>query len=57
MDFKKFIQENKNAISELARRNSKYDVQGHALLTKEDIEEECWDKMYKELSGKEVENE
>ena len=57
MDFKKFIQENKNVISELARRNSKYDVQGHALLTKEDIEEECWDKMYKELSGKEVENE
>ena len=48
MDFEKFIQDNKVAISELARRNSKYDVQGHALLTKEEIEEVCWDELYKE---------
>lgn len=46
MDFEKFIQDNKVAISELARRNSKYDVQGHALLTKEDIEEDCLDVYY-----------
>ena len=39
MDFEKFLQENKKAISELAKRNSKYDAQGHALLTKEEIEE------------------
>ncbi len=41
MDFEKFLQENKKAISELAKRNSKYDAQGHALLTKEEIEEVC----------------
>ena len=41
MDFEKFLQENKKAISELAKRNSKYDAQGHALLTTEEIEEVC----------------
>ena len=47
MDFQKFLQENKNAISKLAKRNSKYDAEGHALLTQEEIEEVCWDQLYK----------
>lgn len=55
MDFKKFIQDNKVAISKLAIRNSNYDTQGNALITKEEMEEDTYfDKMYDELNKNKI---
>lgn len=56
MDFEKFLRENEEAIFKLAEQNSKYNSNGNALLTKEDIEDDCWDDLYEEYS-KEVNHE
>ena len=50
-DFKRFMEENRTKLYEMAEANSKHDAQGHCVLSKDDpwMQESAWDKDYERL--------
>lgn len=51
INFEKFMELNKEKIYEIARKNTVYNAEGHAVITKDDEwrNEDEWDILYEKL--------
>lgn len=52
--FAEFVKNNKSKIITISSKNSKYNDEGHPVLTKDDLwrEEKEWDEYFEEISKK-----
>ena len=49
---KQFIEQNKDKIYEIAKRNTKYNSEGKAVISTDDewFNDDAWDELYKDIT-------
>ena len=56
--YEHFMKEHGASLFELAKRNTKHNKNGDAVISRDDEwcnpEEDCWDKLYEELEKKDA---